>query len=313
MVSGRWAKPTLVGELVTLRPLVASDADAMWEAAHDPEGRDLTAATATFERSYIDAWCASRQDQDERLDLAIVEHATGEFAGEAVLNEFDPETNSANFRIGLRGPAWYGRKLGGEATRMIVRHGLTPVAEGGVGLSSITLTVLARNPRAIAAYVRAGFVEEQRFFEDGEHWVPMRNSAAGSGVDGHMTFPEAAMDLLAAPITGMLSTITPDGHIQTTAIWHFLDDDGQLKFSLANARKKTRNLLANPTATYFLLDPANPFHFVEVRGQVTLVVDEGFTFRDRVGAKYGMDLSQMDTPEVVRYVVTMQPAAVNAQ
>jgi len=165
---GRWAKPTLHGALVTLRPMGADDADMLWELVHDPEGNDLTATTAEFTRSQVEAWCASRAECQERIDLVIVEQATGEPAGEVVLNEFDPTEESCNFRIALRGPAWYGRGLGGEATRLIVEHGL-----GTVGLRRITLSVLRRNPRAIRAYEKAGFVVTGEWPEDGEHWVGM--------------------------------------------------------------------------------------------------------------------------------------------
>jgi RimJ/RimL family protein N-acetyltransferase len=167
-VNDPWVKPTLVGERVTLRPVSGEDGDALWEMVNDPEGRDLTATTATISREQSDAWYASRGGATGRLDLAIVENVSGEVVGEAVLNEHDPATSSANFRIALRGPAYYGRGLGGEATRLVVAHGLGPV-----GLERITLTVLARNPRAVAAYQRSGFRETGRYTEDGEEWVEM--------------------------------------------------------------------------------------------------------------------------------------------
>lgn len=163
-----WDKPTIEGALVTLRPMHADDTDAAWEMVNDPEGNDLTATTAEFEYGQTLAWYSSRATAPDRLDLAIIERATGEFAGEVVLNEFDAAGNSANFRIALRGPAWYGRGLGGEATQLIVRHGLEVV-----GLDRITLTVLARNPRAQRAYLAAGFVVTDEFEEDGEAWVEM--------------------------------------------------------------------------------------------------------------------------------------------
>ncbi|MFW7413433.1 GNAT family N-acetyltransferase [Demequina sp. SO4-18] len=169
---GVWAKPTLVGERVTLRPYRADDADAVWEMLSDPVGRELTATTATFDRDQIDAWVASRADAPERLDLSIIDNATGEWAGEAVLNE--PRSGplgtamSANFRISLRGPAWFGRGLGTEATRLVVAHAFT-----SIGLTQVTLDVLARNPRAVRAYESAGFVETGRRLEDGEKWMDM--------------------------------------------------------------------------------------------------------------------------------------------
>jgi RimJ/RimL family protein N-acetyltransferase len=167
-VSARWHKPTLVGELVTLRPVSVEDADAMWEMVNDPEGKELTDTTATFTYEQIRDWCSSRPDEDERLDLAIVENATGDYVGEAVLNEYDADRDSANFRIALRGPAWYGRGLGTEATRLIVDHGL-----GAIGLRAITLSVLAVNPRAIRAYEKARFRRTGETIEDGKAWVEM--------------------------------------------------------------------------------------------------------------------------------------------
>ena len=140
----------------------------MWEMVNDPEGNDLTATTATFTFEQIRDWCATRAAQDERLDLAIVENATGAYAGEVVLNEYDAASDVANFRIALRGPAWYGRGLGTEATRLIVDHGLHTI-----GLSRITLAVLARNARAIRTYEKAGFRRTDETIEDGQTWVQM--------------------------------------------------------------------------------------------------------------------------------------------
>ena len=167
-VTGRWRTPVIVGERVTLRPITVADAEAMWEEVTDPEGHDLTATAATFTRDQVEAWCAGRESQDDRLDLAIVDHQTGEYAGEVVLNEHDPETGSANIRIALRGPAWWGRGLGSEATRRVVDHGLRTV-----GLERITLAVLARNPRARRVYEKAGFRTTRTYVEDGEDWVEM--------------------------------------------------------------------------------------------------------------------------------------------
>lgn len=120
-----------------------------------------------------DCWRARRPGSvggaHHRRRAAIVERATGAFAGEAVLNEFDAELNSASFRISLRGPDWFGRGLGTEATRLMVTHGLEVV-----GLDHIDLEVLARNPRARRVYERVGFVPIEELPEDGEDWVVMR-------------------------------------------------------------------------------------------------------------------------------------------
>ena len=190
-VTGRWRKPTIVGERVVLRPVEAADATGMWESANDPEGRDLTATSATFTREQVEAWCASRASQDDRLDLAIVDAATGEYAGEVVLNEHDAEADSANFRIGLRGPAYYGRGLGSEATRLVVDHALRTM-----GLRRLTLGVLARNPRAVRAYEKAGFREVGRHVDEGEEWVDMAIDASRLAPD----YPLVTDRLLLRPL-----------------------------------------------------------------------------------------------------------------
>lgn len=168
MVSTRWAKPTIVGDLITLRPFLAEDIGAAWEMVNDPEGNDLTATEEAFEYEQIESWYRGRNDADDRLDLAIVENATGDWAGEVVLNEYSEQTEEASFRISLRGPPWFGRGLGTEATELIIGHGFDHV-----GLKRITLEVLARNPRAQRAYEKAGFVKTGDSFEDGEDWVHM--------------------------------------------------------------------------------------------------------------------------------------------
>ncbi len=153
---------------------MAGDAKAAWEMLNDPVGADLTATTESFDRAAITEWYATRNDQEERIDLALVENATGQWAGEVVLNEYDATSESANFRIALRGPAWFGRGLGSEATALLIEHGLRVV-----GLRTITLGVLARNPRARRAYEKAGFVVTSEYVENGETWINMEVSSIG--------------------------------------------------------------------------------------------------------------------------------------
>lgn len=164
-----WTPPILEGRLVLLRPYDATaDFEPLWQMLHDPEGKDLTATTADFTEEQIRQWLDTITGPGERLDLVIVERSTGEYAGEAVINEWDAATGSANFRIGLRGPTYFGRGLGSEATVLLADYALSTL-----GLSRLTLTVLTRNPRAIRTYEKAGFVETSRCDEDGETWVEM--------------------------------------------------------------------------------------------------------------------------------------------
>ncbi len=147
-------KPTLTGERVILRPVSEDDVAGLMDLLADPEGNRLTGTHAEFTEEQAGRWYATRGEQDDRLDLAVVERSTGEYAGEVVLNDLDPDNRSIGFRIGLRS-AFQGRGLGSEATRLIVDH-----AFDVLGLHRIALEVYAFNPRARHVYERAGFVVE---------------------------------------------------------------------------------------------------------------------------------------------------------
>ena len=149
-------KPTLTGELVVLRPLDESDYDALRAAMDDPDVARLTGSHAEIGEEQARQWMRTRKDQTDRLDLAIVDKASGEVVGEAVLNDWDADNHCCNFRI-LIGPAGQGRGLGTEATRLIVGYGIEEI-----GLHRISLGVYAFNPRAQRAYEKAGFVAEGR-------------------------------------------------------------------------------------------------------------------------------------------------------
>ena len=154
-------KPTLVGERVVLRPFHEADLPALAAAIADPEVGRLTGSVHTSEEAGqghdeagLREWYLTRNDQDDRLDLAVVDRRSGECVGEAVLNEWEPENASCNFRI-LIGPGGRDRGLGTEATRLILGH-----AFESLGLHRVSLEVYAFNPRGRRAYEKVGFVEE---------------------------------------------------------------------------------------------------------------------------------------------------------
>lgn len=155
-------KPTLEGERVLLRPFTEDDLPAMTAALADPEVARLTGSVHRSDQPLDDAvaperlrqWYLSRAAHDDRLDLAIVDRATGECVGEVVLNEWEEENASCNFRI-LIGPAGRDRGLGTEATRLVLGH-----AFGTLGLHRVSLGVYAFNPRGRRVYEKVGFVVE---------------------------------------------------------------------------------------------------------------------------------------------------------
>ncbi|HEX4753701.1 MAG TPA: PPOX class F420-dependent oxidoreductase [Solirubrobacterales bacterium] len=124
-------------------------------------------------------------------------------------------------------------------------------------------------------------------------------------------FPDSHRDLLDAQFA-TVATLGKDGGPQLTEVW-FLFEDGEVKISLNDSRLKTKNLVARPLCSLFILDLANPFRYLDVRGTARIEPDDDYAFAARVGAKYGgADLSDHDGPGEKRVTVTIEPSNVFA-
>ena len=121
--------------------------------------------------------------------------------------------------------------------------------------------------------------------------------------------PESHKDLLNAQV-GVLGTIGASGRPQLSAVW-FLAEDETVKISLNTSRQKVKNLLANPKVSFMIIDPANPYKYVELRGDAEITPDADYAFADKLGAKYGgADLRERDNPGDARVVVAIKPARI---
>jgi RimJ/RimL family protein N-acetyltransferase len=148
------AKPTLTGDLVTLRPMTVADVPAVMAGLADAESNRLTGTHRRFTAEQVETAIGGWALREDRIDMAIIERATGEHAGEVVLNDLDPDNLSCGFRIAL--PSRFtDRGLGSEATRLILGH-----AFDTVGVHRVELEVFAFNPRARRVYEKVGFVYE---------------------------------------------------------------------------------------------------------------------------------------------------------
>ena len=124
------------------------------------------------------------------------------------------------------------------------------------------------------------------------------------------TIPDSHRGLLSAQV-GTLATVGPDGRPQQTEVW-FLAEGDTVSISLNTSRQKTRNLMASPAVSFLILDLANPYRYLEIRGDAEITPDDDYVFADKVGAKYGSDLRAHDQPGQSRVVVTIGPVRVNA-
>lgn len=154
-------KPIIIGNRVILRPFENQDIEPMITILNEPELKKLTGSVTNDrdaniemdkeERKRVEDWYKSRNDQTDRLDLAIVMKETNQIIGELVFNEYDDCTNNVNFRV-LISQSYRNRGLGSEAIQLFVQYGFEELC-----LHKISLEVFSFNPRAERVYTKIGF------------------------------------------------------------------------------------------------------------------------------------------------------------
>ncbi|MBZ0279035.1 MAG: PPOX class F420-dependent oxidoreductase [Anaerolineae bacterium] len=102
--------------------------------------------------------------------------------------------------------------------------------------------------------------------------------------------PETHLDLFEKTVYATLTTLMPDGQPQSSVIWVSYDD-GEIHINSTKGRQKDRNMRRDPRVTLLLLDPADPYRWIEIRGQVENITEEGAVDHiDQLAKKYeGVD------------------------
>ena len=128
------------------------------------------------------------------------------------------------------------------------------------------------------------------------------------------SIPEKFLDLFGKRAFGSLATVMPDGTPQVTPVW--VDyDEGYVLFNSARGRQKDRNLQRDPRLALSILDPDNPYRYIEVRGRVIAVTEQGADDHiDRLAKKYlGADKYPLRRPGEVRLIYKVQVERVRSQ
>jgi PPOX class probable F420-dependent enzyme len=107
----------------------------------------------------------------------------------------------------------------------------------------------------------------------------------------------------------VLTTIGADGLPQSTALW-YLCDEGELKMSVLTSRQKYRNLLANPKATLFILDPSSTGKTLDLRCEIEIRPDRDKAQAARFAETYGSAASAWDPPDTSRAVLVLHPVRI---
>ena len=98
--------------------------------------------------------------------------------------------------------------------------------------------------------------------------------------------PEKYLDLFQKRAFASLGTLMPDGRPQVTPVW--CDFDGQhVIFNSARGRQKDRNVRRDPRVALAIIDPDNPYRYLEIRGTVVEITEDGADHHiDKMAKKY---------------------------
>lgn len=126
--------------------------------------------------------------------------------------------------------------------------------------------------------------------------------------------PEKYRDLVQGPVVVSLATILPDGRPQVTPVWYDLQEDGYIRVNTAKGRRKHRDMEERPQVTVMALDPENPFRYLEVRGHVTEITEEGADAHiDALAKLYlGVDRYPNHTDSETRIICKIEPDIISA-
>src|SRR5688572_1232136 len=87
-------------------------------------------------------------------------------------------------------------------------------------------------------------------------------------------FPEKYRDLFEKKAFGSFTTLMADGSPQTTPVW--VDyRDGDVWVNSALGRQKDKNVRRDPRVALAIIDPDNAYRYVEVRGRIREITQDG--------------------------------------
>ena len=91
-----------------------------------------------------------------------------------------------------------------------------------------------------------------------------------------MNFPEKYLDLFKPETKAylFLATIMPDGSPQVTPVW-FDNNGAHILVNTNEGRVKDRNMKARSKVAMVIQDPADPYRYLQIRGEVAGYTREG--------------------------------------
>jgi PPOX class probable F420-dependent enzyme len=108
-----------------------------------------------------------------------------------------------------------------------------------------------------------------------------------------------------------LATVMPDGTPQVTPVW-FDYVGGAIRVNSARGRVKDRNMKEGAAVALSILDPDDPYRYLQIRGRVRKVTEEGAAAHiDSLAKKYlGQEKYPYHQPGDVRVIYEIEPRRV---
>jgi PPOX class probable F420-dependent enzyme len=122
--------------------------------------------------------------------------------------------------------------------------------------------------------------------------------------------PDKYLDLLQQKKAfANLATLQPDGSPQVTPVW-FDYTGGTIRVNTAKGRVKARNLKAGSPVALAIMDPDEPYRYLQIRGRVRRVQEEGADAHiDSLAKNLGKDKYPFRQPGEVRVMYEIEPAS----
>jgi PPOX class probable F420-dependent enzyme len=122
--------------------------------------------------------------------------------------------------------------------------------------------------------------------------------------------PDGVRELLEQPLFVHLATIRPDGAPQVNPMW-FVWDGEFIWFTHTTYRQKYKNITHEPRVAISILDPADGYSYVEIRGVVDRIdPDPEAKLFQRLSERYdGTAVTPKDAPQ--RVAVAVRPTKVH--
>ena len=120
--------------------------------------------------------------------------------------------------------------------------------------------------------------------------------------------PSGYEDLLESTALADIATLGTHGEPQVTPVW-FGWDGTHVRFSQTKTRQKFRNVQRDPRIALSIVDPANPYRYLEIRGRVVAIEeDPSYDFINSMAKKYlGKDEYPWHQPGDERVVIVVEP------